>query len=567
MGKPIFLDVDTKSKGGSSGASTNANETLPNNSSGTSCKRSSGRKIIKPNLFVEEMQIPDSAYSSKTVETHRRAKEEKNLSAGKKIPSIISGLTFYDQHNGTFMDISTKLTYKFKPDKKRKSTSFILVKRETSSSKKRKENRRGTMGGKKHSIYDNLKYYSSKKSVPDARFGIITQIQYLMEDDMKHLKPRAAYLGEFFLFCHERQQIWYKRRMNQPSPWTKDKIMDRQHFTNLYRELDRGTQFFRQHLIQVREIIDGARDMSDPEYEDIAEEMAVTEVVWTSFCYRLLNKVETFQRLYPKEDKIPFNHESTKFLKELEKLYNGEEVQSQSYKIFSGAHQVMGYERYVNTISGLLADDSRQLMDLVRQLQAAGEEGDLKECTEIIQSVQNVGPFYAWQIVCDLLEAGVLPKLRERENEYVLLGPGAKLGLRYIFGEDCKKCPMEYMIFLLNRQDAIFEILEFFGCKWHPFDGRHLSLKTLEHALCEFHKYRSMCAINASGRCYKPSKSNWDALCTKCNVPLKNVPHDKKVSCNTCNRAFCKTCIRTTSEEDVPESSWISWMCSSCKSF
>ena len=87
---------------------------------------------------------------------------------------------------------------------------------------------------------------------------------------------------EFFLFCHEWQQIWYikwqhhqriqhiqqqqqqeKRSIATPSSsntvavtvtttptkWTKDPVLATKHFTNIYRELDTGIIYFCHHIL------------------------------------------------------------------------------------------------------------------------------------------------------------------------------------------------------------------------------------------------------------------------------------------------------------------------------
>ena len=72
----------------------------------------------------------------------------------------------------------------------------------------------------------------------------IEKIQRILSSSSKlklHLKNKsqsksksiATQLGAFFLFCHERQCIWIKRKRNMPRPWTEDEILSKKHFTNL----------------------------------------------------------------------------------------------------------------------------------------------------------------------------------------------------------------------------------------------------------------------------------------------------------------------------------------------
>merc|ERR1712079_283155 len=108
-----------------------------------------------------------------------------------------------------------------------------------------------------------------------------------------------------------------------------------------------------------------------------------------------------------------------------------------------------------------------------------------------------MGPFFAWQIICDLVECNVIDN--GNDFEWVLLGPGAKAGLDYIFSTEKKKMDHVKLCQVLREmQRVIFKSLNLDFLK---FDNRHLSLKEIEHALCEFHKY-----VNAT-RCSKNKPS------------------------------------------------------------
>ena len=51
---------------------------------------------------------------------------------------------------------------------------------------------------------------------------------------------------------------------------------------------------------------------------------------------------------------------------------------------------------------------------------------NLEGCANVIQRyVPNVGPFFACQIICDLVECNVIDN--GNDFEWVLLGPGAKV--------------------------------------------------------------------------------------------------------------------------------------------
>lgn len=106
----------------------------------------------------------------------------------------------------------------------------------------------------------------------------------------RDLQSKTEVISEFFLLCYERQLIW-QRKCAGLTELTKDIKLSKSFYCNVYRELDRGTQYFRSNLIQCRNRVDGRYDLE--------------EVLWDSICYRLINKIETFGRY----TKIPSREE------------------------------------------------------------------------------------------------------------------------------------------------------------------------------------------------------------------------------------------------------------------
>ena len=98
-----------------------------------------------------------------------------------------------------------------------------------------------------------------------------------------------------------------------------------------------------------------------------------------------------------------------------------------------------------------------------------------------------MGGFFAWQILCDLLEARVLGKCCD--NQWTILGPGAKNGLGRIFGGRHSLALVRVMRDLcsLSGSSSGFQAL---GITFPAFLGKPLSLKNVEHALCEYNKFK-----------------------------------------------------------------------------
>ena len=98
-------------------------------------------------------------------------------------------------------------------------------------------------------------------------------------------QERAELVTEFFLLCYERQLIWQRKKQSTTQELTTDVKLGNRFFCNVYRELDRGTQYFRSNLIH-------NRITKSPSNKDGVK---LEEVLWDSLCYRLINKIETFE--------------------------------------------------------------------------------------------------------------------------------------------------------------------------------------------------------------------------------------------------------------------------------
>ena len=120
--------------------------------------------------------------------------------------------------------------------------------------------------------------------------------------------------------------------------------------------------------------------------------------------------------------------------------------------MFTNAHQALSIEKVevrchlVDQTSNFVQDIYhyclKNLEELTRKLL---ESNDLEEAFHLIKGIDNLGDFYAYQIVCDMVEIGLL-KFRFEVFCYILfwhfcvisddswtcLGPGALKGLQEV---------------------------------------------------------------------------------------------------------------------------------------
>jgi len=371
----------------------------------------------------------------------------------------------------------------------------------------------------------NPHFTNIKKKVPailkslDNKPGVGKGLSKLLPS--QHLDSCDA-VAAFLFFIYERQKIWVNKT-NGVVPMTKNKVMSTKWFTNMYRELDRGTLYFRKCIVDT--VLKGvAIDKS------IIDQELVEKVLFRSIVYRLINKVETFTDF----GGLPDLGEYPKFQKFLAKKKDAGVV------IFTAAHQNMGYDRLMKTFEFVKKNVKKMASEIV----VASRKRTIKKCQDILLQIPNVGAFFAWQILCDLLECRIIGSCTD--NQWACLGPGAKNGLRRIFPLNTTKGELKYTRLLRDLCAPVgpgsgFQTL---GLQFPAFLNKALSLKNIEHALCEYDKYfRSALGVQIKEREYseQKSRSGLDAK-TKCGDCDKVCSGSGKVMCALCSTPYHKKC-------------------------
>src|SRR6267142_1184093 len=90
--------------------------------------------------------------------------------------------------------------------------------------------------------------------------------------------------NQFWWFVNERQHIFYKRFiLKKPRPWTKDKTLQTYFFTNVYRQLDRGTLYLTTNIY--------------PHIDKNSSDRPDADALFNTLIYRLFNHIPTWERL------------------------------------------------------------------------------------------------------------------------------------------------------------------------------------------------------------------------------------------------------------------------------
>lgn len=272
-------------------------------------------------------------------------------------------------------------------------------------------------------------------------------------------------INEFYRFMYERHSIWFRRFvLRQPPPWTKDRVLRDHRFTNVYRELDHGTIWYLSHV-----------------WPDAKRHGGDLNVLWETIIYRIINRVETFEKV----GFVPINQwtrkNSAAWYQKLEKLHEQE-------AIFTSAHITlptgvgMKLSRLEKLQKEVLSYTAKNIKKLKHDLKAAAS---LEQAFNVLRRIPCVGPFIAYEICCDLM---YIKFLKFTENDWVNPGPGCKLGLRLMFPRAKGDFRFQALIRMLQQdQQKHFKRLKLTFPYFYP--RKRLTLRSIEHSLCEYSKY------------------------------------------------------------------------------
>ena len=175
----------------------------------------------------------------------------------------------------------------------------------------------------------------------------------------------------FFDFCREREAIRARREAGQPAPWTRDPVLQRGRFLNVFREDDRGT----------RALLRWLRPVADD----------LPTLVQAAFFGRWCNQQSTLDRLNPELLSTPDVLLAT--------LQNGPQPWSNvtAYPVEPARFERRLVPR-LRTATHLFHDLRHRLVDVIRQA-----EGDIVQATGGVNALLNLdNDFPIFMAVTDL---------------------------------------------------------------------------------------------------------------------------------------------------------------------
>lgn len=266
-------------------------------------------------------------------------------------------------------------------------------------------------------------------------------------------------LDRFYKFMHKRHNIYIRRFVKKlPPPWTKDLILQKYKFTNIYRKLDRSSQWLIHKVIE-----------NDAEYPRL------TDKVWASIFYRINNNTQTFDACG-----IP----TRKQFKPDKYQQKMEEYKDKGNRVFTNAHitcqsnlKRSRIENFIEITTRLKAN-WKTIWSNIKQFK---KENNWEDCFKFIKSQYGFGGFTSYEVCIDMVYADVFPDWIR--DTFANPGPGCQYALEAIFPNRDFISHKDGMRDLTYRQESHFKRL---GIK---FKGPKLMIQDIEFALCEFGKY------------------------------------------------------------------------------
>jgi hypothetical protein len=224
-------------------------------------------------------------------------------------------------------------------------------------------------------------------------------------EDVRQLTP----IEMFLYWIRERHSIYLRRQAGAPRPWTDDEILQSNAFTNPYREHDRTTVWFREHV-------------RDPLRDDPA-------VLLATVIFRWFNFVPTAEVLMGGASNLLLEWD------EAEALARLGAIRASGGKFVTGAFMV-------NSTRGPKLEEicrriTRVWNNRQRLVQRAPDWTSMQFAFSELIPYEGIGDFSAYEVVCDLRYTYVLEHATDKMI-WSNAGPGATRGLYRVLGREIK---------------------------------------------------------------------------------------------------------------------------------
>lgn len=298
----------------------------------------------------------------------------------------------------------------------------------------------------------------------------------------------------YLYWMSERMNIFWRRKQGQPAPYTNDPILQEFKFTNVYRCLDRSSQYLIKNVIN-----------AEGDYTPV-------DKFWRILLYKHFNLPSTWDLLIEGFGDITFDipfEEITDYLVEHQnkgaKLYSNaymltgsffkDPVKKAKYGIRDGAKKCEAY----------LAIFKQEIFENGRINEMLNSKS-LEELFGHFKKVTNIADFLAMQYAIDMNYSDLF---NFSEDEFVIAGPGAIRGIERTFNITGKA---NYTDIIKWVSDNFEKLVEEYMAKYNigiifnQLPNRRPSLIDFQNCFCETDKYLRGAGVQTDGKMVKGSR-------------------------------------------------------------
>ena len=269
-------------------------------------------------------------------------------------------------------------------------------------------------------------------------------------------------------FMRERHNVYLKRAAGESAPWTKDEVLRKYKFTNVYRELDRVTVWVRENI-------------REPFYDH--------PNLWFMLCIaRQINWPPTLHALIQERTLKAWPYDDEWDWKVAMRVLRARAAKGT--KVYTGAYMLTANAGgRLNKEKGKFDKPEITCRLILKELWdnrveiGSGMHFTLQEASKCLVQHTGFKGFMAYEVVSDLRHTRYLRHAPDRLT-WAHAGPGAKRGLNRLLGRGAKDRP-----YLSDAEAtaAMRYLLSRVSMEW-PYEPG-LEMREIEHSLCEFDKY------------------------------------------------------------------------------
>lgn len=280
--------------------------------------------------------------------------------------------------------------------------------------------------------------------------------------DRNEIIPNDEVLKFYFYFIQERMNMFWNRCEGK-WPLSKDPILGKYKFTNVYRVCDRVSQYLLKNVI----------------YKDIAN-YCTKDILLRILVFKIFNKPETWEYIINEYGEITISNfdvkQISKLLTKRQKIapiFNNAYMMTGSHSKYN--HLKSKHEKWLTMVKEEIIDG--HILDDIVDAQS------LKTIYNKLRGCSFIGDFLAYQYAIDF---NYSPYINFSEDSFVKAGIGAIRGIKKCF-KYYGSCYEDAIVYV---KDNFCELQNRYGFnEFKPLPGHTPTLLDLQNCFCETDKY------------------------------------------------------------------------------